>query len=451
MTLKEIAAKQKALDKELGELLEKDELTEDEDKRISDIEDEQKNLEALKAQAERKERLEKDMKAREEYSQQLAVVPEPVVDELDEPAVAAVTSVRERVLDDPTYGFARYEDFALAVKRAGSDGAQVHENLRIVKAAQGQHTEAGADGGFLIPPEYSNRILTRAQDVAPVIGQCDKLTLSGNTVTVNGQIDHDRSSTTYRYGGVIPYWVGEAGQITRSSLKFRQVILRLNKLAALSYVTEEELEDVSNFGSRLLDKQSEAIADELTEALFAGTGVDKPLGAFVGTSPCVEVAKETGQAADTIVAENISNMNSVIVSGSRGKGNWYYNGECLPQLESMAIAVGTGGVPVYMPAGGYADAPHGRLKGRPAYETDHCEALGDAGDIVFADWSQYLLAMKGTVKTAMSIHLRFDYDEVAFRSTFRVDGRPAWETNLKPRKGASTRRVSPFVKLAERA
>ena len=209
--------------------------------------------------------------------------------------------------------------------------------------------------------------------------------------------------------------------------------------------------DVANFGSRLMDKQAVAIADDLVECIMFGTGVGKPLGAFVGTSPCVQVAKETGQTADTIVAENIINMNSVIYTGSRGKGNWYYNGEALPQLETMAIAVGTGGIPAYWPAGGLASDSPARIKGRPAYETDHCSALGDAGDIVFADWSQYLLATKGSVNTAMSIHLRFDYDEVAFRSTFRVDGRPSWDSNLKPRKGDTDRRVSPFVKLAERA
>jgi len=449
LTLKEIAEKQKALDSELGILLEKEVLTKDEEQRMTAIVTELKGLEDKKVQAEKNEQLKKDMEARRTWGEQLADAPEDIV-EPDTESPAA--TVQERVLEDPRCGFARYDDFALAVKKACDVGnGPVHNNLRIMQAAYGQNTEVGADGGFLIPPEYSNRILERAQAVAPVIEQCDKLTLKGNSVMINGMIDHDKSSTTYRYGGVIVYWVGEADQITRSNLKFRQVRIALNKLAALSYVTEEEMEDVTNFGSRLLEKQSVAIADELTEAIMFGSGVGKPLGAFNGTAPCVSVAKETGQAADTIVAENIINMNSVIVSGSRGRGNWYFNGECLPELEVMAIAVGTGGIPAFWPAGGLASESPARIKGRPAFETEHCEALGDAGDIVFADWGQYLLGMKGTVKTAMSIHLRFDYDETAFKSTFRVDGRPAWATNLKPRKGAAARRVSPFVKLAERA
>jgi len=452
LTLKQIAEKQKALDDELKTLLNKDELSEEEEKRLDGIQSEQEELEGEKARAERKEKLEADIKAREDWGKQLADTPDPVIDSADEePPKPKGATARERVLDDPRGGFERYEDFAFAVKQASAPGGVVHENLRVVRDAYGQNTEAGAEGGFLIPPEYSNTILTRAQGVVPVIEQCDKLTLSGNSVKVNGLIDHDKNDSTYRHGGVVVYWVGESGQITRSNLNFRQVTLALNKMAALSYVTEEMMEDVVNFGSRLLEKQAEAIADELIEVIMFGSGVGKPLGAFTGTSPCVSQAKETGQAADTIVAENIIKMESVIYSGSRGKGNWYFNGECLPQLRTMVISVGTGGIPVYMPPGGLAAESPGRISGRPAYETEHCEALGDAGDIVFADWSKYLLAMKGTVKTAMSMHLRFDYAETAFRSLFRVDGRPAWETNLKPRKGASARRVSPFVKLAERA
>jgi len=449
MKLKEIAEKQKALDSELAELLEKDALSVDEEKRIDEIEEEQKDLEKKKAQAERKERLEKEMKERDEWGKQLAETPDDVLEEIAEET--KVKSVQERVLEDPKCGFKRYEDFATAVKQACLPGERVHENLRIIRSAYGNNTEVGSEGGFLIPPEYSNKLLERANESVPALEQCDKLVLSGNSVTVNGIIDHDKSSTTYRHGGVIPYWVGEGDQITRSTLKFRQITLKPHKIAALSYVTEEMMEDVVNFGSRLLEKQGSAIGDELLEAVMFGTGVAKPKGAFLDTSPCVEVAIETGQDADTIVAENIINMESVIYTGSRGKGNWYFNGECLPQLRTMAIAVGTGGIPVYMPPGGLAAESPGRIGGRPAYETEHCSALGDAGDIVYADWSQYILAMKGNVKTALSIHLRFDYAETAFRSMFSVDGRPAWDTNLKPRKGDADRRVSPFVKLAERA
>jgi len=365
---------------------------------------------------------------------------------------ARVKVGKDRWEDDPQLGFKTYGDFCRTVKAASLPGSGIDDRLlKIRAAAQGANTQSGEEGGFLVPPEYSNRIYERASQLLPVLNQCDRLTIGGNSITVNGTVDHNRNGTTYRYGGVVVYWVEEAAQITRSTLKFRQITLKLNKLGALSYVTEEEMSDANiNFGARLLQKHAEGIADELVEAVMFGTGVGQPLGAFASDA-CISTTKETGQAADTIVFENIINMSADIWAPSMGKANWYYNGECLPQLRTMVIEVGAGGVPVYLTGNSIQGGAPASIDGRSAYPTEHCEALGDAGDIVVGDFSQYLLATKGSVNTAMSVHLRFDYDEVAFKSTFRVDGRPAWEQSLRPRKGASAKRVSPFVKLAARA
>lgn len=50
----------------------------------------------------------------------------------------------------------------------------------------------------------------------------------------------------------------------------------------------------------------------------------------------------------------------------------------------------------------------------------------------------------------MSIHLRFDYGETAFRFMFEIDGQPWIAEPLTPFKG-SANTLSPFVTLATRA
>ena len=115
----------------------------------------------------------------------------------------------------------------------------------------------------------------------------------------------------------------------------------------------------------------------------------------------------------------------------------------------MSIAVGTGGVPVYMPAGGLSAAPYDTLYSRPVLPVEHCAALGTVGDILFADFGQYLLADKGGIQSASSIHVQFLTDETVFRFLYRVDGQPLWHAPLTPASGGSTR--SPFVSLATRA
>jgi len=184
------------------------------------------------------------------------------------------------------------------------------------------------------------------------------------------------------------------------------------------------------------------------EILF-GSGASQMLGVY--NAPChVAVAKETGQAADTILRENIEAMWTQLWAPSRGSAVWLINQECLPALNSMTLDVGTGGVPMYSPPGGLTQLPYGTIKGRPVLEVEQCKTLGDAGDIMLCDFSQYVYATKGGIKAAQSVHLRFDYDETALKFTLRNDGAPWWSTYLTPASG-STKYLSPFISLAERA
>jgi HK97 family phage major capsid protein len=66
-----------------------------------------------------------------------------------------------------------------------------------------------------------------------------------------------------------------------------------------------------------------------------------------------------------------------------------------------------------------------------------------------ADFSQYLLADKGGMQTASSTHVKFLYDETAFRITYRVDGQPVRGSAITPFKGSKS--LSSFVTLAARA
>jgi HK97 family phage major capsid protein len=81
--------------------------------------------------------------------------------------------------------------------------------------------------------------------------------------------------------------------------------------------------------------------------------------------------------------------------------------------------------------------------------TEYNATLGTVGDIVLADLSQYLTVTKGDVRAEMSMHLRFDYDELAFRFIFRIDGDLWWNLPLTPFKGSATQ--SPVITLDTRS
>ena len=80
---------------------------------------------------------------------------------------------------------------------------------------------------------------------------------------------------------------------------------------------------------------------------------------------------------------------------------------------------------------------------------EQASALGDKGDIIFADLNEYMVIEKGGLDAQQSIHVRFLYDEMTFKFILRNNGCPTWKTTLTPYKGANA--LSPFITLADRA
>jgi HK97 family phage major capsid protein len=162
----------------------------------------------------------------------------------------------------------------------------------------------------------------------------------------------------------------------------------------------------------------------------------------------VSVSAETGQAAATVVYENINKMWARMIASSRPNAVWVINQDVEPQLNQMSIAVGTGGVPVYLPAGGAAAAPYATLFGRPVIPIEQCQTVGTVGDIMLCDYTQYYAIDKGGMKRDVSIHVRFVYDESVFRFVYRFDGQPMLGSAITPKNG--TNDLSHFVALASR-
>lgn len=320
---------------------------------------------------------------------------------------------------------------------------------RLVRAPTGLNEGDPSAGGFLVQTDFAAAVFMRAYEMGTILNATQKLTIStgANGIKIPG-IDETSRLTGSRWGGVQSYWVAEGTAVTASRPKFRLIELDLKKLMSVMYCTDEELADTA----LLTGIASQAFSEELMfmseDAFVEGTGAGQPLGIL--NAPClVTVAKEVGQAAGTIVKENIDKMYSRIWSRSLQNAVWYINQDCTPSLNSLAQAVGTGGIPVYLPPGGtYSNSPYGTLLGRPVVPVEYCSTVGTIGDIVLGDFGQYVVAQKGGMQAATSMHVAFLTDEMVFRMTYRIDGQPIWHNVLTPFKGSNTK--SPFVVLASR-
>jgi len=350
--------------------------------------------------------------------------------------------------DRPRDRFSSLGEQLSAVIRAGLPDGTVDPRLRNIRAATGLSEGIPSDGGFLVQTDFSTELLQEVYQTGILAQRCRRIPISGNSnsLKMNGVDETSRAST--RSGGVLGYWKAEAAQKTASKPKFRQIELNLKKLIGLCYATDELLADAAALEAFIRQAFAAEFGFLIDDAIINGSGAGQPLG-ILNAGCLVSVAKETGQAADTIVAENVIKMYARMFPQSLNNAIWLVNQNTLPQLFTMSLAVGTGGAPVFMPAGGLSQSPYNQILGRPVIPIEQCQTLGDTGDIIFADLNGYLLAEKGGIESAMSIHVKFDYDESVFRFVMRVDGQPLRASALTPYKGSDT--LSHFVALAARA
>lgn len=329
-----------------------------------------------------------------------------------------------------------------------------HTDPRLIPVTEegkalGLNEAIGSDGGFLVQTDFSRELLTKTYETSDIAGRVRRLPISANSngLKINA-LDETSRATGSRWGGIQGFWLVEAGTKTAAKPKFRLIELSLKKWIGLCYATDELLQDAAALEAVIQQGFQEEMRFQLDDALYEGDGVGKPQG-FMLSPALVSVAKETGQAAATVVFENIVKMWARLWGPSRRNAVWYYNQALEPQLMAMSLAIGTGGIPVYLPPGGLSQSPYGTLFGRPMIPVEYSSALGTQGDLMLCDPSQYVMIDKGGLQTATSIHVAFLTDETAFRFVYRTDAQGTWNAPLTPFKGIDT--LSHIVVLDTRA
>lgn len=353
---------------------------------------------------------------------------------------AVVTTTHDRAGDRP---WDNAGDFFRAVIDAGR-GRGVDPRLST-RAASGVGEGIGSEGGFWVaPPAVMDTLLERitGPQGGEILRRVNQIPVTvGNGTKVPG-IDESSRASGSRWGGVSVTYGDEGGTIATSKPKARQVELNLKKAVGACVITEEMLED-SPMATTIIEQ---AFGEEFTfvieDMIMNGTGAGTPLG-IMNSGSLVTQTKEAAQAANTFNAANAAKMYSRF-GGKTARGAWLVDQSVLAQLMQMTV----GQSPVFLPPGGLKDSPYGFLLGMPVIFTEYNAALSSLGDVVLADLGYYLFAVKGGLRQAQSMHVRFLQDEQVLKFVHRHDGQPSINAPLTPKNGGATR--SPFVTLEAR-
>jgi HK97 family phage major capsid protein len=303
-----------------------------------------------------------------------------------------------------------------------------------------------SDGGFVVPETLRSQLLQIALEEAVVRPLATVVPMESARVPFP-MID-TKGNDSSLFGGMVAYWGEEGAPFTDSSSKFGRVTLDANKLTGLSAVPSELLQDsLISFTALIENLWPKTLAFYEDVAFMKGNGAGQPLGFLGATNPAsIAVAAEVGQDADTIYIENVLKMYSRMLPASLSRAAWIVSPDCIPQLYTMALSVGTGGAPVMLVNA--AGAGPATMLGRPIIVSEKAGRLGDRGDISFVDLAYYLVGDRQLMTAASSTDYQFGSDKTTFRIIQRVDGRPWVQSPMTPQNGGST--LSPFVELAAR-
>lgn len=379
-----------------------------------------------------------------------------VLAELKKPALPSVAAAIQPVRDEAeTKPFKSLGDQLQAVVKAAisphdaDPRIEKYNKKRLFELkATGMSEGSFADGGAFVQTEFGNNLIERTYAIGKVLARVQDQPVGEGFNSYSAlYVDETSRATGSRWGGIQFYRLGEGGTITASRPKFRRKEIKPEKIAALCYLTDELVQDaraLEGHVNRLFPLEAKFM---LENELFNGAGAGEGMG-VLNAAATISVAKETGQAANTIVTKNLSKMWARLLPSSESKAVWYIDKSVTPQLDELFVAAGTGGVDPrivsYSPDGAVM-----RIKGAPVEAVEYCATLGTVGDILLVDFSEYLGVSKGGLRTDSSIHVQFTTDEMALRFIMRYLAEPTLTSAITPRSGGNT--LSAYVSLATRA
>jgi len=232
-------------------------------------------------------------------------------------------------------------------------------------------------------------------------------------------------------GGISGDWLAEGQTATRKNVKLRLLTLSAKKLACFSQASNELLADGMKFEEMLTMALAKGMGWYMDYAFINGTGAGQPLG-IINDPALITVPKDKEQADRTITYNNVVNMFSRLAPSCFGNAVWLANPSVIPQLLTMTITIGTGGaqIPVFKEENGRFT-----LLGKEIIFTEKCPALGNKGDLILADLSQYAIGMRKEISIDRSNAPGWMEDMTDYRVIIRVDGQGTWDKPITPKNG----------------
>jgi len=305
------------------------------------------------------------------------------------------------------------------------------------------NTSVGTQGGYLVPLEFTDRLVKAAGEGAVVRPRATIIPMESRAAqvpcldctTVPG------SSDSAFLGGIVARWTEESSTLNETEPVFRQVELVAHELSGYSRVSNSLLQDSAiGLEQLLVTLFGRAIAWHEDHAFLRGDGVGKPLG-ILNSNALISVSRS---GANAFALADASEMLARLLPGwSPASTVWAMHPSVAGKLFQMTSS-GAGSNAIYLDNARVK--PSMVLFGIPIVITEKLPALNTQGDVLLLDLHHYLIGDRREIEIAFSEHIAFTSNQGAWRFVSRVDGQPWLRSSITLSDGVST--LSPFISLA---
>jgi HK97 family phage major capsid protein len=313
-----------------------------------------------------------------------------------------------------------------------------------LKELRTQLVGSGTGGGYLVPDVVVGELFSVAIEKQLILPRAKVFpTTTDNILRVPKWADNSHTGNL-THGGFTPVWLGEASVGTPQTAVLGYTELSPRYLALYNNTSLQMESSVSNFQNIMQQAMSDSINFSMDGAFISGDGVGKPTG-ILKSSSLLTATKTVGQTKDTIVFDNVAKMFSMLHPSCLGSAVWIASTSTIPQLLTLYTAAGDGGQSyntLHETNGTFT------LFGKPVLFSEHCSTLGDFGDLILCDLSQYLVLVKNMILFDRSTSVEFYSNLASYRVVIGIDGSSAWTEPLVSKSGTQ---LSWAVALAERA
>jgi HK97 family phage major capsid protein len=313
----------------------------------------------------------------------------------------------------------------------------------VLRSAQ---TSIGAEGGFSVPGPIIEDLQTRLFARSYLLSRVQRATVTvGNAFA--GVVPDPSIATPDggHAGGLDLPVIAEDATYPTDIVRMRALSLTLNKNGCIVPVTEDLIEDAPLLQDMLPIAAERSIRGLMERRIWNGNGIAQPIGVMSAPSLLVQAIEATQTIANTpqFIATNAARMAAQMLDLESAA--FYVN----PDLLTSLLTATTNGNARDVIAPPDAEAPFGRVATRPLFPNYAAPAVGAVGDFVCASMPDYLVTMKGDIRQAFSLDVRFIQGEGLFRFSIRWNGAPMLSSAYVPQWSSAPK--SHYVALAARS